>query len=142
MFKNFLAVVAGVLTAMVLIGFFEWLDWYFYPMPPGTDIKNPDVVNQLISQMPIGAFLWLLVGYAVASFGGGFVATLISGKERSMPALITGSVVTLGGIMNLCMIHHPWWFVILNVAEYLPFAWLGYWTVGKLSPGFTIGSRS
>ena len=126
MLKNFLSVLAGVVSGMALIMIFEPLEMRFYPLPPGTDIYNPEALKQAMSHMPTGAFLFLLGSYGLASLAGGMVATLLSGRKKNAPALITGSVLTFGGIMNLCMLPHPIWFMIVNVLEFIPLAYLGY----------------
>jgi hypothetical protein len=82
--------------------------------------------------MPIAAFIWILLGYAVSAFAGGLIATLISGRRKALPAIIVGAVLMVGGIMNLIMIpYHPVWFMIANLIVYLPFAWLGYFFIRK-----------
>ena len=134
MLKNFLSVLAGVVSGMALIMIFEQLEGYIYPPPPGLDFHNPEAIKQMMSNMPLGGFLYLLGSYALASLVGGIVATLLSGKEISSPAIITGSVLTIGGIMNLCMLHHPIWFAVINLLEYVPMAYLGYLIV-RTRPG-------
>jgi hypothetical protein len=126
MLKNFLSVLAGVVSGMALIMIFEPLGMRFYPLPPGTDVHNSEAIKLAMSNMPRGAFLYLLGSYGLASLAGGIVATLLSGREKSSPALITGSVLTFGGIMNLCMLPHPLWFMIVNILEFIPLAYLGY----------------
>ena len=85
-----------------------------------------------MANMPVAAFLWLLLGYAMASLLGGIVASFISGRNNYIPALMIGVFLTVGSIMNFIMIPHPTWFMVVNVllCVYL-LAMIGYAVVKK-----------
>jgi hypothetical protein len=122
---------AGVAVAIGIIFGMEWIEGTIYPAPAGFDYNNPEAIKQLIAHMPAGAFGMLLAGYAIASFAGGVTATLVSGRAYRNPALVTGVVVMIGGILNMMEAPHPTWFTIINLAEYVPFALLGYYVARK-----------
>jgi len=130
MLKRILSIIGGVLIAFCFIFLAEMLSGKLYS-PPGTDFNNPDSVKKMMELLPTGAFLIVLLGYAFASFAGGITATLIGGKEQSRSALITGGVLMVGGIMNLIELHHPAWFVVVDLCLYIPFAYLGFLVVKK-----------
>ena len=89
---------------------FEWAGKFIYPIPKGLNIDDKDAIAQMISEMPIAAFLWLLLGYAVGAFAGGISATILSGRKAQRPAITVGIILTIGGIINLTSIQHPFWF--------------------------------
>ncbi len=132
-FKNSLSVVTGVVTGIILISVGEYLLPHFYPFPVEININDRTQLQSAIQQMPLGASLFLLVNYAVASFVAGCLATLLIKKvpvkkeiNKIRPALICGTVFTLSGISNSIMIGHPLWFSVANLFVYIPFAYLGY----------------
>ncbi|HTF56113.1 MAG TPA: hypothetical protein VK661_02500 [Planctomycetota bacterium] len=123
MFRGILATVGGLVAAAIVLMIFQKVGHWIYPMPAGLDVKNKEAMGAWISQLPLGAFLLLLAGYAVGSLAGGATAALIGGTLR--PALVTGGVLMLMGIANLLMIPHPIWLAVTSLALYLPLAWLG-----------------
>ena len=129
MLKRILSVVIAVAISMTFVMGFEYIGGYIFQRPPG-DMKDPKAISNMMASMPITAFLWILLGYAISSFVGGLIATLISGRYKATPALIVGLVLMAGGIMNIIMIpYHPLWFMICDILVFLPFAWLGYFLV-------------
>ena len=131
--KRIGAVLVGLLIAMVVIGLFEWGGMYIHQAPK-VDYHDPKALADMMRDMPLSAFLWLLLGYAVASVSGGVVATLISGREKNLPAMIVGVVLTLGGLMNQTEIPHPMWFAVVSTLVYVPMAWVGYIVSKKKHP--------
>ena len=131
MAKRILSVIIALVVSLGLIMASENIGGYIF-QHPAVDMKDPKTVSNMMASMPIAAFLWLLLGYAVSSYIGGLIATLISGRQKMQPALIVGAFLLVGGIMNLISIpYHPLWFMIADVAVYFPFALLGYVTVKK-----------
>ena len=126
MAKQILAVIIGLVVAFAIIMAFEWADGALFKTP-AIDPRNPQTISDMMANMPLGAFIWLLLGYALSAFAGAAVATFISGRTNMQAALTVAGVLTAGAIMNLISIPHPMWFIVVNVLIYLPFAWLGYW---------------
>jgi hypothetical protein len=126
--------VVALVVALGLVMAFEYVGGFIF-QHPALDMKDPKTVSNMMASMPIAAFLWILLGHIVSSYIGGLVATFISGRNSMNPALIVGSALLVGGIMNLIMIpYHPLWFMIADVLVYLPFAWLGYIMAKKKIP--------
>lgn len=124
--KRAAAIILGALVGVAIVTLTDVLSGKLFPPPPGTDFKNPASLKAMIDQMPLAAFVLLLVGYTIASFVGGAVACLISGRTQLRPSMIVGGVLMVGGLMNATMVPHPLWFVAANFVIYLPAAWLGY----------------
>lgn len=131
--KRLLSVVAGLAVAFLLIMVMEKISSSVYPISPNVKVETLDRTDfaEIIKNMPIGAFLFILAGYALGSFGGGLTAALIATENRVRSSLIVGAVVMLGGVMNVILIPHPMWFTICTFLAYLPFAWLGGFIVNK-----------
>lgn len=123
--KYTMPVVAGVISGSLLIGLMEELVHLMYPTDPGLSRE------EMIKQMPMSALVLIIGVYIICSFGAGIVASLIAKKTTAVPAIIVGVVLTLGGMYNAIHLHHPLWFIIINLFIYIPLAWLGYYSVRK-----------
>jgi len=130
--KYVLPVVVGAVTGVILISLGERLLQFKYPLAPEM-LGDKASLARAIAAMPKEAFQLLLVNYAVASLGAGIVATLIAGRKNMLPAIITGILITLGGVFNNFSIPgQPQWFAVSNLFLYIPFALLGYFLVRKM----------
>ena len=127
--KYVLPVVVGSMSGMMLIIFGEMAIHHLYPLPNGTDLYDVDSVAKYIAQLPLNAFILLLLNYSICSFFAGLAATLLSKRITTTPPLVVGAVLTLAGLYNVINLPQPLWFSILNLLVYLPFVYLGYLVV-------------
>lgn len=124
--KRILSIVVGIAVAIILVMLTDEISGKMAPAPPNIDFKNHEQAVQFMQTLPLNVFITVLIGYALAAFAGAVTATLISGRTNVRPAMVIGIVLTIGGIMNLVGLPHPIWFMVINVPEYLVFAYLGY----------------
>ncbi len=134
--KYILPVVVGTMAAMMLIKLGETAIIKMY-LPPGINQNDLAAISEVVKQLPLSAFLFLLINYIVCSFLGGIISTLISKRETMLPMLVVGIALTLGGLYNVMSIKHPMWFAVISLFSYLPFSYFGYWAVRKKEPVFT-----
>ena len=118
------AVVAGVISAWVVIMLFEFGGASVYSPPPGSDLGDPEQLREYIAAAPATAMALVLAGWAVGAFLGGWVAAKLSHRHRLGAALAVGAVVLAGVVANAMMIPHPPWFTVLGLLLPLPAAWL------------------
>jgi hypothetical protein len=121
-----LPVVSAVMAGMILQALGEKAIHAVYPPPPGLNFTDKAAIAAYAAQIPTVVFVLILVNYVVCALLSGVIATQVSGRKSVMPALITGAIITLGGIFNVVMIPHPMWFVVISVLLYIPSVWLGY----------------
>ncbi len=126
-----LPVVAGVMSGMILQVMGEKLIHMIYPTPAGLDLQNREAIAAYMSQVPPIEFVLLLLNYAICSFVAGAVATFVVGREQRLPAIIVGSLITLGEVMNVAMIPQPVWFSVLSLLSHLPLALLAFKVFGR-----------
>ncbi|OJW85201.1 MAG: hypothetical protein BGO69_06165 [Bacteroidetes bacterium 46-16] len=131
MSNNVLAVVIGTAIGMLCIVFMQMGIYHFYPLPAGTDLYDAASVNKVLPLMPSIIFVWLILSYVIASFLAGIMATLLSKRSNKNPALVCGIIMTLSGIIDIAIIHHPLWFSIADCCAYLPFSYIGYLAARK-----------
>ncbi len=117
-----LAVLAGMIAAQLVIFGIEALSILLYPLPKGLDMYNEASLNEYINKLPTEAFVIVLLGYALGSFTGGVVSTLVSGRDYYIPPIVVGAILTSAGFSN----PGPTWLLILSCFVFIPFAILGF----------------
>ena len=78
MVRSILGIVLGIVLAVVAIFGIQAVAMIVYPMPEGTDMNNPESLKAALAAMPAGAFVLLLVGYAVGTLAGAWLAATIA----------------------------------------------------------------
>ena len=130
MTRKILSVIAGLVTGFILIMLVETISHKIYP-PPKVDFSNSEILKKLMHEAPVGALLLIVAAWAVGSFGGGMVATLVSKELKPVYALIVGALLTLAGLGNLLMLPHPAWMWV-GLTVFIPFAFIGYQSALKI----------
>ncbi|MBD3669754.1 MAG: hypothetical protein HUJ29_03190 [Gammaproteobacteria bacterium] len=115
MIRKVLAAVAGIVTAFIIVGLIESLGHIIYAPPAELDYTNSEELNAYIDSLPVGALLFPLLAWVVASFVGGLVACYISKEKPFLYASLVGGIILLATIANLLMIQHPAWFAVVSV---------------------------
>ena len=127
MLRSILAVLAGLVVAWITVSLFEFASMHTFPPPPGVDVRDPQQLAALVSQMPVGALGLVLAGWVVGALDGGLVAMLIA--KRRVPAVVVGALVALGALAMVMMVPHPLWMSIAGVFLPMPAALFGAWLV-------------
>ena len=133
MLRSILAVLAGLVVAWITISLFEFASMHAFPPPPGVDVRDPQQLAALVSQMPVAALALVLAGWVVGAMDGGLVSTLIA--KRRVPAIVVGVLVMLGAFLMMAMVPHPLWMAIAGVLLPLPAALFGAWLVRRRKAG-------
>jgi hypothetical protein len=131
--RSVIAVIAGFVAASVVMIVVETINGrVLYPElgKLAQGMTDRDEIRALMASAPAGAFLVVLVGWALGSFTGGYLAGWIAGRSPVTHALVLGSLLTLAGIANNLMIPPPVWFWFPTLAVFLPSAYGG----GRLAP--------
>ncbi len=134
-FKYTLGTIVGTVSAAALIFVLEMLNTKIYPLPAGytmQDMEDANKVKAMMALMPVGAFVSVLLIYAIASFIGGIIAALVSGKDKNWPSIVTGIILFGIGLWDAIQYAQPAWFMAGCMAC-IPFAWYGYVCVRKRS---------
>ena len=127
--NRIISVLVGVIVGVLVVMLGEAIQHQFYPLPEGLDFKDKDAVKAFVDSLPFGAFISLVFIWICSSFVGGFVAAKMAKVNGIKSSLITGGILLLAAILNMFMIPHPVWMIVLTVALYLPAAYFG----GKLA---------
>jgi len=125
MWKNVLAVIIGILVGMIVISIVEAIGHMIYPLPEGFDPYNSEIVKAYMTDMPVGALLFVLLAWAAGSYSGGWIAVLIAVRSFRIIAVIVGLFLLAAGVYNMIMIPHPLWFSVLGIMGIFAGTWLG-----------------
>ena len=109
------AVVLGVIVAVVFIIAIEALGHSVYPVPEGLDITDTEAMQAYVTGLPIGALLFVMGAWLVATLAGGLLACFIARETPLVYSAVVGGLVLLGTIINLMSVPHPSWFSITSV---------------------------
>ena len=125
MWRKVLGILGGLATGMALATVAETIEGVLHPLPASVDPMNVESYRGYIARLPPGAFVLVLCGHALGSLAAGAVATLIGRRAVLWPAIVAGVVLLLFGAINVLALPHPPWFIGLDLACYVPLAWLG-----------------
>jgi hypothetical protein len=123
------AIALGVITAMLVIVAGDTLAHAFYPLPAGIDYRDKPAMSAAIGNLPSGAFAIVLLGWALGSFLGGFVAAKMADRRRLFHALIVGVILLAAGIANLVQVPHPPWMWVAGIIVFP----LGAYLAGRMT---------
>ena len=132
------AVVLGVVVAVVLIIAIEALGHSAYPLPEGLDISNSEAMQAYVMGLPVGALLFVMGAWLVATLAGGLLACFIARETPLVYAAIVGGLVLLGTVINLMSVPHPPWFSITSVLAIIAMIFL----TGRLGTSFVSSSAA
>lgn len=124
--RNILAVLIGLLAGAIGIYAVEALGHTIYPVPEGMDPENAEAIKTYIANAPIGALLFIILSWATGALLSGVVATLVAKRTTSIPAIVCGALLMMGGIFMMVTIPHPTWFWPIVAFAFVPMAWLGF----------------
>lgn len=132
--RSVLAVIGGFVAASVVMMVVESINGHvLYPElgKAAEGMTDREAIKTLMASAPFGAFLVVLLGWALGSFAGGFLAGWIGRDAPVRHALILGGLLTVAGIANNLMLPPPAWFWILSIVVFVPAAYAG----ARLVPG-------
>jgi glyoxylase-like metal-dependent hydrolase (beta-lactamase superfamily II) len=107
--RSALVLLAGVVVALVVVMVMDAVVGRVYPLAAGTDVSNPEGFRQAIAALPVGAFVLLVVGWALAAGAGAYVAARLATQARAIHGLIVALFVLVATLANLARIPHPTW---------------------------------
>jgi hypothetical protein len=135
--RSILAVIAGFVAASAVMMVVETANGrLLYPElgKRAEGVTDRQEIKAIMASAPLGALVVVLIGWALGSVAGGFLATLISRKPPGGHALVLGVLLTLAGVANNLMLPPPSWFWIATFAVFLPAKYVGARLVPRQAP--------
>jgi len=108
------ATIGGVVIAVVIVFIAEAIGHMIFPPPEGVDLKDPEQLKSIMSEIPLGAKIAVLVAWGLGTFGGGVAGVLMSGR-KAWPAGIVALVMLAGAGATLFAIPHPMWMIVATL---------------------------
>jgi hypothetical protein len=104
----------------------------FYPElgKAAQGVTDREVIRHLMAAAPVGALLVVLVGWALGTLAGGFIAARIAARAPGRHAIIFGAIIALAGIANNLMLPPPTWFWVAGLVVPLATGFLAARLVG------------
>lgn len=124
-FRNILAVIAGlILGSFVNMGIIM-ISGSIIPPPDGADVTTMEGLKASMHLFEPKHFIFPFLAHALGTFCGAFIATLIAQNHKMRLAIGVGVVFLIGGIANVFMLPSPIWYTIVDlVGAYIPFSYL------------------
>ena len=127
--RKILAVVVAFIVATAIMMIAEMINSTVIMPPSDAVMKDPAALREFMANGPVKAYVVVLIGYLLASFAGGFIATKMSRRESpgiTLPVII-GSLLTLGMVANIFMLPgQPVWFIAAAFVIFIPISLLGH----------------
>ncbi|MDH5454646.1 MAG: hypothetical protein OEY37_01165 [Gammaproteobacteria bacterium] len=123
--RNILAGVVGVVVAGLLVWLVETAGHAVYPPPEGLNFADADAMREYIDGLPAGALLFVIAAWFIGTVGGTCAACAIGTMLPRVFAIFIGCLMLVATAMNVIMIPHPNWFIVLAVIAIAVGAWLG-----------------
>jgi ABC-type xylose transport system permease subunit len=114
--RSLVAVVAGLVVAMVVIAGVEAVGHALYPPPPGLDLARAEDQARMMEALPTEAKVAVVVAWFLGSLAGACAAIAIA--RRVVPAWIVAVAIAGLGLWTTQMFPHPDW--MLASAVVLP----------------------
>ena len=123
MVRSTFAVLLGLVVALAAMLLLEYLGMSLFPLPPGFDLDSEADLARLVESAGMEKQLWVLMGWTLAAFAGGWVAARTTLRHRLGAALWVGGLIVAGVLLNVALLPHPAWMTVLGVLLPLPAAW-------------------
>jgi hypothetical protein len=114
--RSLLAVLAGLVVAMLIIGGVEAIGHALFPPPANLDLARTADQERLMEALPIQAKFAVVAAWFLGSLAGAAVAIAIA--RRVLPAWIVAVIIAGLGLWTTQLFPHPDW--MLASAVVLP----------------------
>jgi hypothetical protein len=122
--RGLAAIIMGLIVAFVVTFGIEWINTLMYPLPPGTDLRNPAAMKAAMAALPAAALVIVLAGWFVSALAAAWIATRIA-QGSAVPAVVLGALLLAAAFGNLMLFPHPVWFWVVALLLYPTAIWLG-----------------
>lgn len=128
-FRNILAVIAGLVIGSAVNMFFISLNGRVISLPEGADVSTMEGLAESMSLFEPKHFIFPFLAHAIGTLVGAYFAARIAANRKMLFAMVVGVAFLAGGIINVINLPAPGWFSTLDLLlAYIPMGWLG----GKL----------
>jgi len=113
--RSVIAVVLGLALALALVIGVEVVSSILYPLPPGLDANDPEVIKAHVAHYPAVGLLLGGLGWGVTTLVSAWLATRLGSGRHPVHGILVGSTLLIAALANMLMLPYPMWFWILNL---------------------------
>ena len=125
-FKNVIAIIAGVFLGGVVNMALIMVSGSIIPPPEGADVTTMEGLKAALPLFEPKHFIMPFLAHALGTLVGAYIAARLAVSSKMTFALFVGVFFMAGGITNIIQLPAPMWFNILDaVVAYIPMAYLG-----------------
>lgn len=122
--RTVLGAVTGIVTAMAVIMVVESIGHVVSAGPPMPDVNDEAAVQAYAASLPLGSLLSVLLAWVGGAAAGVVAGSLVAPGRSALLAVLVGSIVLLGAIMQMMQFPHPLWLVVSSGVGIPLAAWL------------------
>jgi sorbitol-specific phosphotransferase system component IIBC len=90
-----------------------------FPFPAGIDPANTEALKQAVANLPARAFVLVVIGWAVATFCGAWLAARLASRAPAVHGGVVTVMLVAAGILNMLDLPHPTWVWITGLAAFI-----------------------
>ncbi len=129
--KKFLAVIAGIVVASIIISIGSILSFKSFSTAP-IEVFDLSSIRRLVGGLSTVGLLLIILSHAVGSLAGGVTVGRILKADTMNVGLTLGAILTILGIVNMISIPtYPEWFYI-DFLVFIPLSMFGANYTSKL----------
>lgn len=133
MLRSILAVLAGIVAGGFLAFLIEIPGMVIHPLPPGTDMRNLEVLKSHMANAPLAAQVLLAVAWMLGPLAGSWLAASIARRMKLVHAIVVGMFFLAMDMMNVRSLPHPMWLIVVAVLAPIAACWIGGLLAEKMS---------
>jgi hypothetical protein len=117
------AVIAGLIGAWIPVGVAESVTHKLYPPAASVDMHDFAQVKLYVASLPTTAYVLVLLGWALGTVIGTYVATRIG--LTNVTGYIVGAILLAAGLYNAYAIPQPLWFSAVSFVIFIGMTFVG-----------------
>ncbi len=130
--RSILGIFLGLIIGGIVIFGVQMVNILIHPVLAGMDPSNPEDVKRVLANLPVTAFIGLLLSYLLGVFFAAFAAAKIAGRSEVLHGFIISLIFAFAGIMNFNAVPAPIWVVISCFVIFFAAGFLGSSFAGSL----------
>lgn len=128
--KPFIAAIAGILSAVILVRIGELAGHFLFPVDPEVLKLEPMAMRDLMLHLPAKNLLAVVVAHFIGLLVGLLVSRLIVRTSILTVYFVAGIMIFLS-LINVLILPHPVWFICADLGLQLVVAFLFIRQLGK-----------
>lgn len=123
--RQLVALLAGVVSAVVVVSLSDAVVGRAFPLPVGTDLHDAASMRAAMEAMPAAAMLMLVAGWALAAGIGAYAAVRLAPGRAVLLGASVVAILLVATIANLFALPHPAWLWPASLVAIPAAGWIG-----------------